>query len=203
MGLALSPQYPLVVFGGKVLHVGSLVSPQGVPTPLITLPRAKRYAPDCTQGCLLSVKIAPQVQVHLTVSTTEDIFPGSWIWSQATLARKVVPHVANYPYADAAASLNGMALQACNFHVNGAPPQTKTSSSCEDDLAAKHINMDGGAWLFGVTDPSALSHWHYPLKVPPGSRVLIWLSDDKDGLTFHAGNPVYRYDRALRSYVKV
>ena len=203
MTLALSPQYPLVAFGGEVLRVGSLVSPQGVPTPLISLPHAEHYAPDCTQGCLLSVKIAPRVQVHLTVSTKEDIFPGSWIWSQATLARKVVADFANYPYANVAASLNGMALQACDFQVNGAPPQTWTLSSCEDDLAAKNIHMDGGAWLFGVTGSSALNHWNYPLNVPLGSRVLIWLSNGKNGLTFHAGDPVYRYDQALHSYVKV
>jgi hypothetical protein len=202
MPLTLSPQYPLIAFGGKVLHVGSLTSPQAVPTPLITLPHAERYAPDCTEGCLLSVKIAPRVQVYLTVYTTADIFPGSWIWSQATLARKVVAGFANYPYADPVASLNGMALQACTFQVNGAPPQTQTSLSC-DDLTAENIHMDGGAWLFSVMSPSALGYWHYPLNVPLNSRVLIWLSRDKTGLTFHAGDPVYRYDQASRSYMKV
>jgi len=203
MNLALYPQYPLIAFGGEVLHVGSLVSPQGVPTPLITLPHAEHYAPDCTQGCLLSVKIAPRVQVHLTVSTKEDIFPGSWIWSQATLARKVVANFTDYPYADTVASLNGMALQACDIQVNGAPAHVQTRSSCDDDLADKNIHMDGGAWLFGVTGPSALGHWHYPLNVPAGNRVLIWLSDDKNGLTFHAGDPLYRYDQASHNYVKV
>jgi hypothetical protein len=62
--------------------------------------------------------------------------------------------------------------------------------------------MDGGAWLFSVMSPSALGHWHYPLNVPSNSRVLIWLSHDKTGLTFHTGDPVYRYDQASRSYVK-
>lgn len=202
MLLTLSPQYPLVAFGGKVLHVGSLKSPQAVPTPLITLPHVERYAPDCTQGCLLSVKIAPRVQVYLTVYTTADIFPGSWIWSQATLAHKVVANFADYPYADPVASLNGMALQACTFQIDGAPPQAQTSLSC-DDLTAENIHMDGGAWLFSVMSPSALGHWHYPLNVPSNSRVLIWLSNDKTGLTFHTGDPVYRYDQASRSYVKV
>lgn len=200
--LPLSPQYPLVAFGGEVLRVGSLTSPQGMPTPLINLPHAEHYAPDCTQGCLLSVKIAPKVQVYLTVSTKADIFPGSWIWSQATLPRKVVANFAEYPYVDSAAHLNGMALQACDFQVNGAPPQTQTSPSC-DDLTAKNTHLDGGAWLFGVAGPSALDHWHYPLNVPSGSRVLIWLSDDDNGLTFHPGNPVYRYEGASHSYVKV
>jgi hypothetical protein len=203
MALTLSPQYPLIAFGGEVLRVGSLTSPQSMPTPLISLPHSEHIAPDCTQGCLLSVKIAPRVQVYLTVSTKADIFPGSWIWSRAALARKVVPKFADYPYADPAASLNGMALQACDFQVNGAPPQTQTSPSC-DDLTTKNITLDGGAWLFAVTGPSALNHWNYPLKnVPSGSRVLIWLSNDDSGLTFHPGDPAYRYDQASRGYVKL
>src|SRR6266567_3379054 len=94
MILALSPQYPLIAFGGEVLRVGSLTSAQAMPTPLINLPHSERIAPDCTQGCQLSVKIAPRVQVYLTVSTKSDIFPGSWIWSRAALARKVVPNFA-------------------------------------------------------------------------------------------------------------
>jgi len=202
MILTLSPQYPLVAFGGEVLRVGSLTSPEAMPTPLITLRHPEHYAPDCTQGCLLDVKIAPQVQVRLTVSTKSDIFPGSWIWSQAALARKVVPKFDDYPYVDPAASLNGMALQACDLQINGAPPQTQTSPSC-DDLTAKHIHADGGAWLFAVTGSSALGHWHYPLNVPSGSRVLIWLSNDDNGLTFHPGDPAYRYDQASHSYVKL
>lgn len=202
MTLPLSPQYPLVAFGGEVLRIGSLTSPQGMPTPLIKLPHADHEAPDCTQGCLLSVRIAPQVQVYLTVFTRADIFPGSWIWSQAALTRKVVANFADYPYADPAASLNGMALQACDFQVNGAPTQTQSSFSC-DDLTDKNIRMDRGAWLFGVMSPSALGHWHYPLNVPSGSRVLIWLSDDDHGLMYHAGNPVYLYNQASRSYMKL
>ena len=202
MLFTLSPQYPLVAFGGEVLRVGSLTSAQAMPTPLISLPQSEHYAPDCTQGCLLSVKIAPRVQVYLTVSTKSDIFPGSWIWSEAALARKVVPKFNDYPYVDPAASLNGMALQACDFQVNGAPPQTQTSLSC-DDLTAKNIHMDGGAWLFAVTGPSALGHWHYPLNAPSGSRVLIWLSNDDSGLTFHPGDPAYRYDQASHSYGKL
>ena len=202
MALALSPQYPLIAFGGEVLRVGSLASPQGIPTPLINLPHPEHYAPDCTQGCVLSVKIAPRAQVYLIVSTKSDIFPGSWIWSQAALARKEVPNFNNYPYVDPATSLNGMTLQACDVQVNGAPLQSQTSRSC-DDLTAKSIHMDGGAWLFGVTAASALDHWHYPLKAPSNSRVLIWLSDSDSGLTFHPGDPAYRYDEALRSYVKL
>jgi len=202
MVLALSPQYPLIAFGGEVLRVGSLTSPQGMPTPLINLPHPEHYAPDCAEGCLLSVKIAPRVQVYLTVSTRADIFPGSWIWSQAALARKVVPNFADYPYADPAASLNGMALEACDIQINGAPPQPQNSRSC-DDLTAKNIHMDGGAWVFGVTGSSALDHWHYPLNAPSNSRMLIWLSDDDSGLTFHPGDPAYRYDQASRSYKKL
>jgi len=202
MVLTLSPQYPLIAFGGEVLHVGSLTSPQGVPTPLINLPHPEHYAPDCAEGCLLSVKIAPRVQVYLTVSTRADIFPGSWIWSQAALARKVVPNFADYPYTDPAASLNGMALEACDIQINGAPPQPQNSRSC-DDLTAKNIHMDGGAWVFGVTGPSALDHWHYPLNAPSNSRMLIWLSDDDSGLTCHPGDPAYRYDQASRSYKKL
>jgi hypothetical protein len=200
--LTLSPQYPLIAFGGVVLHIGSLTSPQSVPTPLINLPHPERYAPDCTAGCQLSVKIAPRVQIYLTVFTQSDIYPGSWIWSQAALARKVVPKFADYPYVDAAASLNGMTLQACDLQVNGVPAQNQTSSAC-DDLTAKNIHMDGGAWLFGVTGSSALNHWHYAIHAPSNSRVLIWLSDDDSGLTFHAGDPAYRYDQAARSYVKL
>ncbi len=202
MGLALPPQYPLLAFGGEVLHVGSIASPQGVPTPLINLPQAEHYAPDCGQGCLLTIKIAPKVQVYLTVSTRADIFPGSWVWSQAALARKAIPKFADYPYVDATASLNNMTLQACNFQINGAPAQTQPSSSC-DDLTSKNIHMDGGAWLFAVTGSSALDHWHYPLHVPSGSRMVIWLSDGENALTFHPSNPAYRYDEASHSYVKV
>ena len=101
----------------------------------------------------------------MTVSTRADIFPGSWIWSQAALARKVIPNFADYPYTDPAASLNGMALEACDIQINGAPPQPQNSRSC-DDLTAKNIHMDGGAWVFGVTGSSALDHWHYPLNAP-------------------------------------
>jgi hypothetical protein len=202
MVINLSPQYPLIAFGGVVMRIGSLTSPQSVPTPLINLPHPEHHAPDCTEGCLLSVKIAPRVQVYLTVFTKEDIYPGSWIWSRAALARKVVPKFPDYPYVDSAVSLNGMALQACDLQVNGGPPQDQTSFSC-DDLTAKNIHMDGGTWLFGVTGSSALDHWRYPLHAPANSRVLIWLSDDKNGLTFHPGDPAYRYDQASHSYLKL
>lgn len=202
MALALAPQYPLIAFGGEVLRVGSIASPQGVPTPLINLPHPEHYAPDCTQGCNVLVKIAPKVQVHLTVATKTDLFPGSWIWSQAALARKAVPKFTDYPYVDAATSLNGMTLQACDVQVNGVPLQAQTSRSC-DDLTAKNIHTDGGAWLFGVTGASALDHWHYPLHAPSTSRVLIWLADSDSGLTFHPGDPAYRYDGTLHSYVKL
>ncbi len=202
MVITLSPQYPLIAFGGEVLRIGSLTSPQSMPTPLITLPHPEHHAPDCTEGCLLSVKIAPRVQVYLTVFTKSDIYPGTWIWSRAALARKVAPKFADYPYVDSAASLNGMALQACDLQVNGEPLQNQTSFSC-DDLTAKNIHMDGGAWLFGVTGSSALDHWHYPLHAPANSHVLIWLSDDKNGLTFHPSDPAYRYDPASHNYAKL
>ncbi len=66
------------------------------------------------------------------------------------------------------------------------------------------IDDDGGAWLFGITGTSSLDHWKYPLHLPAGTRVLLWLSAHSNGnLRFNRGNPVFRYDNATHVYIKV
>ncbi len=198
MTMALSPQYPLVAFGGIVQKIASNATQQVVPTPLINVPQ-RPLAPDCSGGCDLTVRIAPQVQVHLLVQTTLVIYIGSWVWAQAMLARKRISGFDNYPYADPGASLNGMSLSACDFQVDNT--HDDNSLSC-DQLMPNTIDDDSGAWLFGVTGPSALDHWGYRLKLPQGMRVLIWLTSNNGSLQFHSGNPVYRYDNGTKRYVK-
>lgn len=198
MTMALSPQYPLVAFGGIVQKIASNTAQQVVPTPLINVPQ-RQLAPDCSAGCNLAVRISPQVQVHLLVQTTLVIHIGSWIWAQAMLARKHIAGFDNYPYAEAGASLNGMALSACDFQVDST--HDDNSLSC-DQLLPNTIDDDGGAWLLGVTGPSALNHWGYRLKLPQNTRVLLWLTAKNGDLQFHSGNPVYRYDSGTNRYVK-
>jgi hypothetical protein len=199
MVLSLAPQYPLVALGGVVLKISATTPQQVVPTPLINVPN-QPLAPDCSGGCLLTVRITPQVQVHLLVQTTLAINIGSWIWAQATLARKTIPNFDTYPYADLSASLNDMSLRACDLQVDNT--HDDNSLAC-DQLVPNTIDDDGGSWLFGVTGPSGLDHWHYPLNVPTNTRVLLWLSAQQGSLVFKKGNPLYRYDDATHVYVKV
>ena len=201
MVLTLSPQYPLVALGGVVLKINPTSPQQPLPTPLINVARQQNVGIDCSGGCLLTVRIAPSVEIHLLVQTGLPIKVGSWVWAQATLARKVVPGFANYPYADPTASFNGMSLRACDLQVDNI--HDGNSLSCSQ-LLPNTINDDNGAWLLGVTGPGALDHWRYPLHLPAGTRVLLWLTEDNSGnLVFHKGNPVYRYDETMQIYVKI
>jgi len=201
MVLTLAPQYPLIAFGGIVRKVDPTSPQQALPTPLINVARSQQISIDCSNGCLLTVSIATGIQVHLLVQTTLSIHTGSWVWAQALLARKTVPNFDNYPYADPNVSLNGMLLRACDLQVDNIHDDNSLSCS---QLQPNTINDDGGAWLFGVTGASSLDHWHYPLPLPAGVRVLLWLSTDNNGnLVFNKGNPVYRYDDASHVYVPV
>jgi hypothetical protein len=116
------------------------------------------------------------------------------------LARKSVPGFGDYPYVDPHASLNGMSLRACDFQVDTV--HDDGSLSC-GQLQPNTIDTDGGTWLFSVSGPSALDHWHYNLHTAPGTRLLLWLSDQNGSLAFHPGNPVYRYDETKQIYVKL
>ncbi len=201
MVLPLSPQYPLIAFGGVVLKVSATAPQQVLPTPVIDVSRQQQLGVDCSSGCSLTVRLASDVQVYLQVQTTIPIRVGSWVWAQAMLARKSVPGFDNYPYADPAASLNGISLRACDLQVDDTHDDNSLSCS---QLSPNTITDDGGAWLFGVTGPGSLDHWRYPLHLSAGTRVLLWLSVDNNGnLKFHRGNPVYRYDEAAHVYVKI
>lgn len=200
MVLPLSPHYPLIALGGVVRKIEATTPQQVLPTPLINVPNSQQRTVDCSGGCLLLVGIAPQVQVRLTVQTTLPIRVGSWVWAEAALARKHIPNFPNYPYADPQASLNDMSLQACDFQVDDT--HDDNSLSC-DQLTPNTIDDDGGSWLFGVTGAGSLDHWHYGLRVPAGTRVLLWLTNVNGVLKFHNGNPVYRYDDASHVYVKL
>lgn len=200
MILHLSPQYPLIAFGGVVLKIDATSPQEVIPTPLIPVPTQDQTAADCSGGCLLTVRIAPNVTVRLLVTTTLPLHIGDWIWTQAMMARKNVAGFPNYPYADPGALLNGMSLHACDFQVGST--HDDNSLSC-DQLTPNTIVLDGGAWLLGVTGSSGLGHWRYPLKLRPGTQVLLWLSEVNGDLKFEPGNPVYRYDEATHVYVRV
>lgn len=200
MVLPLSPQYPLTTISGVVLKIDAATPQQVLPTPLINVPNQPQLGPDCSNGCLLMVQIAPGVRVHLQVQTTLAIRVGSWVWAQAMMPRKVVAGFDAYPYADPTTSFNGASFHACDFQVDNT--HDDNSLSC-DQIAPNTIDDDNGAWLFGVTGKSALDHWHYHLNVPEGTRVLIWLTNDNGNLKFDKGNPVYRYDDTSHVYVKV
>ncbi|HEX6478632.1 MAG TPA: hypothetical protein VF043_07295 [Ktedonobacteraceae bacterium] len=201
MVLALSPQYPLVALGGVVLKINPTTQQQPLPTPLINVARQQNVGVDCSGGCQLTVRIGPGVEIKLLVQTALPVKVGSWVWAQATLARKVVSGFANYPYADPTATFNGMSLRACDLQVDNAHDDNSLSCS---QLLPNTINDDNGAWLLGVTGPGALDHWGYPLHLPAGTRVLLWLTEDNSGnLVFHKGNPVYRYDESTNIYVKI
>jgi hypothetical protein len=196
MTLPLSPQYPLVAIGGVVLKINALTTQQVLPTPLIKTSN-QQFPADCTGGCILTVRLAPQVQINLTVQTVLPIKVGSWVWAQAMLARKNVKDFPNYPYADPRASFNGMSLRACDFQVDDV--HDDNSLAC-DQLLPNSIDDDNGAWLLSVTGPGALDHWHYGIHLLVGTRVLLWLSNDNGVLKFHKGNPLYTYDEKTHVY---
>lgn len=200
MVLPLSPQYPLIAFGGIVLKIDATSPQQVVPTPLINLPHQQQFTVDCSGGCLLTVRIAPNVTIRLVVETTLSIHPGSWVWAQATLPRKKILGFDNYPYADPQASLAGATMHACDLQVDSV--HDNNSLSC-DQLTPNTIDDDGGAWLFGVTGSGSLDHWLYSLHLPANIRVLLWLSNDNGTLKFERGNALYRYDETAHVYVKV
>jgi hypothetical protein len=199
MVLPLSPQYPLVAFGGVVLKVDPLSAQEVIPTPLIPVPTQDQTAIDCSGGCILTVRIAPDVTVRLIVTTSVPLHLGNWIWTQAMMARRSIPGFPNYPYADPNASFDGMTLHACDFQVE--TTHDANSLPC-DALTPNTIVPDGGSWLFGVAGPSGLGHWRYPLKLRSGTRVLMWLSNVQGNLKFEPGNPVYRYDEVNHVYVR-
>jgi hypothetical protein len=201
MIIKLSPHYPLVAFGGEVLKVEATSPQQPLPTPLITVTSQQQAGFDCSNGCLLTIHIAPGTQIRLLVQTALPVRIGSWVWAQAMLARKQIAGFANYPYADPNTSLNGMLLQACDLQVDNTHDDNSLSCS---QLLPNTIVDDGGAWLFGVTGPGSLDHWHYPLHFPTGTRVLRWRSAASQGdLKFQKGNPVYRFNAAIHIYVPV
>jgi hypothetical protein len=199
--LTLMPQYPLVALGGVILKVNALSPAQPIPTPLIPVQRQQQVGVDCSNGCLLTVRIANGVSVKLSVQTAVPVPVGAWIWAQATYPRKAIAGFDTYPYADPAASLNGATLRTCDLQINDT---RDTNSTACDGLMPNTIDDDGGSWLFGVTGPGGLDHWNYHLKLPAGTQVLLWLSLDNHGnLVYRAGNPIYRYDRTLHLYVHV
>lgn len=198
MVLTLSPHYPLIAFGGKVLTVTPTAPQQVLPTPVINLAHQQQLGIDCSSGCQLKVRLAAGVLVSLYVQTALQVKVGSWVWAQALMARKTVMGFDTYPYADPQAALNGMSLRACDLQVDNT--HDDNSLAC-DQLVPNTIDDDGGAWLFGVTGSSSLDHWRYPLHLPGGTRVLIWLTASSNGtLSFHKGNAVYVYDEGVHLY---
>jgi hypothetical protein len=200
MVLPLLPQYPLVAFGGVVLKVDPLSVQEVIPTPLIPVASQDTTAIDCSGGCILTVRIAPNVTVRLIVTTLVPLHLGNWIWTQAMMARKVIADFPDYPYADPNASFNGMTLHACDFQVQSTHDDNSLPCSA---LTPNTIISDGGSWLLGVAGASGLGHWRYPLKLRPDTRVLLWLTDVDGDLKFEPGNPVYRYDEVNHVYVRV
>jgi hypothetical protein len=200
MVLPLSPHYPLVTLGGLVRKIEAATPRQVLPTPLIRVPNQQPNTADCSGGCLLTVQIAPQVQVRLHVRTTLSIRTGAWVWTRAMIARKTIRGFDNYPYADPHAPFNGMTLHACDFQVDDT--HDDNGLSCRQ-LQPNTIDDDGGVWLLGVTGAAGLDHWRYQLRLPPNTRVLLWLTATSKGLEFKRGNPLYRYDNVKQVYVNV
>ena len=201
MVLTLSPQYPLVAFGGLVLKVVATSPQQVLPTPVINVAHQQQLGIDCSNGCLLTVRLAAGTQIYLNVQTTLPVKVGSWVWAQAMLARKKVASFGNYPYADPTATLNGMTLSACDLQIDNTHDDNSLSCS---QLTPNTIPDDNGSWLFGVTGSSALDHWGYPLHLSSGTQVLVWLSLDKNGnLYYQKGNPMFRYDETTHVYLRV
>jgi hypothetical protein len=200
MVITLSPHYPLIALGGIVLKVEPSSTLQPLPTPLINVTQ-QQTGIDCSTGCRLQVRITPKVQVALNVQTTLLVRAGSWVWAQAMLPRKAVAGFDAYPYADASASLNGAAMRVCDFQVDNTHDDNALSCS---QLLPNTIVDDGGSWLFGVAGSGSLAHWRYPLRLPTGARVLLWLSLDNYGnLVYRKGDPVYRYDEQTHVYARV
>ncbi len=201
MVITLSPQYPLVALGGIVLKAEPTSALQSLPTPLINVAQ-QQTGIDCSTGCNLAVRIAPNVQVTLTVQTTLPVHIGSWVWAQAMLPREAIAGFAAYPYVDPSASLNlnGMTVRVCDFQIDAAHDDNALSCS---QLLPNTIIDDGGSWLFGVAGSGSLAHWHIALPYPAGTRVLLWLSLDNNGnLVYRRGNRVYRFDEQTHVYVR-
>lgn len=199
--MTLMPQYPLVALGGVVLKVASLSPARPIPTPLIPVKRERQPGVDCSNGCLLTMRVANGIETKFSLQTAIPVPVGAWIWAQAMYPRRAVARFDNYPYADSSVSLNGATLRVCDLQINGT--HDDNSLGC-DQLTPNTIDDDGGAWLFGVTGPGGLDHWNYNLHQPPGTQVLIWLSFDAHGnLRYRAGNPAYRYDSTRHVYVHV
>lgn len=198
--LSLSPHYPLVALGGIVMKIAALSPNQMIPTPLIRVHNTEPQGPDCSHSCALTVQIAPHVLVRLEVQTTLKIREGSWVWAQAMMARKVVGGFDNYPYANNTATLNGMSLRACDLQIDDVHDDNSLACS---QLQPNTINADAGSWLFAVTGPGALDHWHYPIHLPPNTRVLLWLTQENGALAYHEGDPLYRYDQSTHTYQKI
>jgi hypothetical protein len=200
MVLALSPHYPLVALGGIVTQITSLTPHQAIPTPLIRVRNTEEKGPDCSGGCALVVQVASNVRVKLEVRTSLMVRDGAWIWAQAMMTRKNMSGFSAYPYVDPQVTLNGMTLRACDFQVNDVHDDNSLACS---QIQPNTIMSDGGAWMFAVTGPGALDHWHYPLHYPPNTRLLLWLTDDSGKLIYHAGDPLYRYDDSTHIYRKI
>jgi hypothetical protein len=200
MHMSLSPQYPLVALGGVVENITSTNPRQAAPTPLVPIPNQTNPGPDCSGGCLLTVRVAPGVNVTLNVQTTLTLHNGAWVWAQAMMARQSINGFGNYPYTAADATLNGMQLPVCDFQVNDTHDDNSTTCS---SLTPNTIQIDGGAWMYAVTGQNGLNHWNVNLKVPAETQVLIWLTNNAGQLTYQAGNPAYRYDAASHHYVKI
>ncbi|WP_216368972.1 hypothetical protein [Dictyobacter arantiisoli] len=198
MTVTLSPQYPLVAISGVLTKIAAMTALQVLPTPLIKVQSTDEYTPDCSGGCMLTIRMNPEVSLHLTVHTELALHPGDWIWAQAMLPRKSIPGFGNYPYADPHSSLNNLSLRACDFQANDT--HDDNSQVCSQ-LDPNTIDIDGGSWLFGVTGSNALDHWRYKISAPAGTQVLVWLTDSNGTLTYHPGDPVYRYDAASHLYV--
>lgn len=196
MIIKLAPHYPLIALGGVVLKVDPTSTQKPIPTPLITVP-TQLATVDCSDGCFLTMRIAQNTQIHLVVQTTLPVHVGSWVWAQAMLARKHFTGFANYPFVEPDSPLNGMTLSACDLQVDST--HDPNSLSC-DQLLPNTIDDDGGAWLFGVTGPGGLRHWGYQLNLPSNTRVLIWLTNSSGNLSYHRGNPVYRYNETTHMY---
>jgi serine/threonine protein kinase len=185
--LPLSPQYPLVAIQGKVVKIEALDSEQTVQ--------------DCTGACRLVVDLAQQAQVQVAVQKTAlSVHINSVIWAQARMARQPVKGFDTYPYVAATASLAGMVLQACGLQVDNT--QADHMQSC-DQILPNTIDEDGGSWIFGVAGSTGLNQWDHQLQLPTGTKVLLWLTNVQGTLAFQSGNPVYRYDEAKHTYVKV
>ena len=197
----LMPQYPLVALGGIILNVTALTPTLPIPTPLIRVKREQQVGVDCSNGCLLTMRISSGVEVKFSVQTAIPVPVGAWVWAQAMYPRKVIKGFDNYPYPDPSASLNGASMNVCDLQINDT--HDDNSPSC-DQLTPNTIDDDGGAWLYGVTGRGALDHWNYNLHLPPGVQVLLWLTVDSHGnLHYHQGDPVYRYDTTSHLYVPI